>query len=1335
VIRYLIGKGLTLFAIASIVAAVLMTVIRLLLPYIGLYQQDIQRWLSDALDQPLRIKSVQAEWRGLGPLLQLHDIAFLDPHGGGVRASLAEASIAVDVPRSLLNGQLILGSLTVSGVSLSVIHHRDGSIAIAGLGAVAERNKVSADSGGAGAMLGWLFSQDHLALENSTIHWYDERFSQQDLQFINVNLELQNDDERHQFDGSASLPDNLGRRFSFAIDLLGDIFVAGGWSGHAYVNGAGLQTASLLNWLPLPGVRVDNGVAELRLWTEWQASRLQQLDGEVSIFGLQLSSVPAEAYPTLRTELLDSVSGRFHWQRQADGWQLDVNRFILGRHGEFWPQSNYHVAWSGSSSGDAAHGEPSAEESLTAEMAEVIDPAGAKSDDTDNAASEDEFLQISADYLRLDDVLALLQLSDTAMPTVRDALTNLQPSGELRNLRLQWHADSNRIAVDSEISAISLRPWKKFPGIGGLSGRLIADKRGGRLELDSHNLSFDSRPLFRQQLAIENLKGFVYWLHDSSGWHWSGRNLSVASADLAVDTDLDLDIPADGGTPYLDLVAGFVSRPHGVTNASTYLPVGIMHEKTVKWLDQALVNGTISNGGLVMQGPLNHFPYDNTDGRFEVRFVVEDGILDYAADWPRLDELETEIVFSGRRMSINAVSGKLLGADLDVVHASIDDLKAKPAQLRIVGDVNGSTVDVLKFLQVSPLRKRYGHYVDDVQASGHSRVDIDLLLPLAAGHKDTINGAVTLQDSGLVLAAGKVNLAALNGRIGFSDQGLQAEDISGKVMGLDARFSVTTADDSKVTTVAATGNAAIDEIRTIIDPPLFDQFSGRSDWRAQLQIPGKDGAGSTLQISSDLRGMATNLPPPLAKPIDQAMHLVAEMDLPAVLDRPVTAQLDDDISMIFALDGQMHMQRGEIRLADGPAKLPDGSGMRIAGVFPSFSFSQWIPIFKHASAASVKPAATATTTTDGVNQVDVSVADVELFHRHFTNASVRALWQGGSWQTQVDSEQLKGTAQIPVDAQTPLIMDMERMYLSSSGAAGTEQDDPRDWPPLHIQSQSFQYDGIDFGSLLVNASRGPAGLHMNELQLRSQDMDVQAHGDWLFANDKQFSSFTITFDSSNVGKSLSRLGYADTIKGGKGNFVINARWPGEPLAFALARLDGNMHLRIDNGRLLDVDPGVGRIFGLLSLQALPRRLILDFRDVFSKGFAFDKISGDFDVKNGQATTSNLIMKGPSAKIAAEGRVGLAEHDYDQLVTVVPDVAGTVPMITALTQGAGVGAVVLLLKKLLEPELDKVSMILYKVTGSWDDPQITRVENPEQLNADQQAGSDAAGATNKTGKQK
>jgi uncharacterized protein YhdP len=252
--------------------------------------------------------------------------------------------------------------------------------------------------------------------------------------------------------------------------------------------------------------------------------------------------------------------------------------------------------------------------------------------------------------------------------------------------------------------------------------------------------------------------------------------------------------------------------------------------------------------------------------------------------------------------------------------------------------------------------------------------------------------------------------------------------------------------------------------------------------------------------------------------------------------------------------------------------------------------------------------------------------------------------------------------------------------------------------------------------MALTASHNPAGLRLTELRLQSPIMVINAHGDWLVANKDHFSSFNIVFSSPNVGKALSRFGYVDTIKGGKGGITINARWPGAPLSFALARLDGNMHMSIDDGHLLEVDPGVGRVFGLLSLQTLPRRLILDFRDVFSKGFAFDRIAGDFDIKDGQALTSNLYMKGPAARIMVDGRVGLAERDYDQQVTVVPDVAATVPLITALTQGPGLGAAVLLLQKLLEPNIDKAATIQYTVTGSWENPTIKRL--PDEVSQPQ-----------------
>jgi len=1315
--RFLLSKVLTLSALLCIIVAVLLTLARLALPFASHYPEEIQHWVSVELGQSVKIKSLTAEWQGFGPLFNFNDLAFLDPASGGVRASLKQASIAIDIPASLFNAEWRFGNLTVSEVELSVIRQRDGSVAVAGMAGVAEENVANQDSGS--GLLNWLFSQDRLALAHSTIYWFDEHLAQGDLQFVNVNLELRNDGDRHQFDGSASLPNDLGRRFSFAVDLQGDIAVAGGWSAKAYLNGAGLQASSLLNWLPLAGVQVDSGVGEVRLWGEWEASRLQQLDGEMSAFGLHLSTRPSIVHKIIDTELLDSLSGRFSWKRKEAGWHFSIERLTLGRQGHFWPQGSYHLAWSDASLPTNSEHKlqiidgavASESQHLSVVDSEAQTPGDELLIEEPTAVSK---LKIWADYVQVDDVLSLLLLTDLPLEQLREAVDVLQPSGELSQLNLQLQPSTGQFAIDSDFADVSIQPWKRMPGISGLGGHVIADNNNGKVELHSQSMLFEAKPLFRQILPINTLQGIVQWQQIDESWYLSGRSLRVVNSDINLDADLDLLLPMNGQSPLLDLTVGFTSFPNAVGKASAYLPTGIMSKNTVRWLDHALVNGTVASGGFIFHGTLNRFPFVRTDGQFEVRLVVDGGVLDYASDWPRLEQLETEVYFAGREMAINGVSGSLLNAGLKGVQARIVDLSAKPAVLTVIGNAFGATADVLRFLQVSPLHERYGQYVDGVQASGDSTVSVDLQLPLSAGADSQVNGIVALQDSAFVLADGAVDLSELNGRLSFSSAGLAADDITGKVLGLDARFTVVTEGDDadRVTTVSGQGLANIDDVRQILDPPLFDQFSGYCDWQARVRIPGLEGAGVSLQVSSDLLGLATNLPVPLSKPADQVLPMVAELDFPVTLDRPVTVSLGDEVSIILDLDEHMQVQRGEFRFSDGAAQLPERPGVRVVGTLPEFSFSQWLPLFEHIATNSK-----GSSDIEGVNEVDATVADIELFHRHLDLATVQAQLKGSVWHTTIDAKQAKGTVQVPIDTDHPLIMDMEYLHIVSAGDAGStngEDDDPREWPPMRIESQSFHYDAIDFGTLALTASRNPAGLHLSELQMQAPELDIKARGDWLVAEDEQYSSFNITFNSTDVGKSMSRFGYADTIKGGKGEFAINARWPGNPISFALAQLDGNMQLRITDGRLLEVNPGVGRIFGLLSLQALPRRLILDFSDVFSKGFSFDRITGDFNVRSGQATTTNLIMKGPAAKIGMDGKIGLTDQTYDQLVTVVPDVAATVPMLTALTQGAGVGVVVLLLKKLLEPGIDKASMIVYKVTGPWDSPLVERIEEIEQL---------------------
>ena len=130
---------------------------------------------------------------------------------------------------------------------------------------------------------------------------------------------------------------------------------------------------------------------------------------------------------------------------------------------------------------------------------------------------------------------------------------------------------------------------------------------------------------------------------------------------------------------------------------------------------------------------------------------------------------------------------------------------------------------------------------------------------------------------------------------------------------------------------------------------------------------------------------------------------------------------------------------------------------------------------------------------------------------------------------------------------------------------------------------------------------------------------------------------------------------------------------------------------------------------MLSLQALPRRLLLDFRDVFSEGFAFDFVRGDARIEQGVLRTRNLQMKGVNAAVLMEGSADLARETQDLNVVVVPEInAGTASLLaTAVNPAVGLGT--FLAQLLLRQPLQSAATQQFHITGGWADPRVEKVE--------------------------
>jgi uncharacterized protein YhdP len=234
-------------------------------------------------------------------------------------------------------------------------------------------------------------------------------------------------------------------------------------------------------------------------------------------------------------------------------------------------------------------------------------------------------------------------------------------------------------------------------------------------------------------------------------------------------------------------------------------------------------------------------------------------------------------------------------------------------------------------------------------------------------------------------------------------------------------------------------------------------------------------------------------------------------------------------------------------------------------------------------------------------------------------------------------------------------------------------------------------------------------MHIDQLRTQAHSVQINAGGDWNGTPNNSHTHLRIDFAAENLGEMLGAFGYQGLVAGGKTSAQLDATWPGSPSGMDLANMDGKLSVNVSSGRIPEVAPGVGRLFGLVSVLELPRRLTLDFGDVFGKGLGFDSISGDFMLAHGNATTDNLKILSPAAAITVTGRTGLRAKDYDQQVLVIPHIGNSLPVVGAVVGGPiGVAAGVVV-QGILGHGLNHAASKRYRISGSWDKPVIVPLD--------------------------
>ncbi len=1358
-----------------------------IVPRIEEFRPRIEIEASRFLGVPVRIGAISARTVGLVPSFDLKQVTLLDPEG---RVALALPIVSVSLsPRSVLNGGF--EQLYIDRPELDVRRTAQGRFLVAGLdfSSIGEQEHKAKD---------WFFSQAEVVILGGRVRWTDEQRGMPALELGEVNFVARNTALSHTLRLDATPPAEWGGRFSLAASFRESLLaiqsrVWDDWEGTVYADFPRVDVSRLRRYADL-GVEVNEGHGALRIWSDWSKGQLGAVTAD-----LALDRVQATLGARLPPLILRSVAGRLAGTILPDGFEFSTQD--LGFHtddGIQWPGGNISVKY--------------------------LEPPGRE--------AKGEFRADRFDLFALSRIAGRLPIGQEAQA----ALAQHDPKGLVETFQAFWQGpwtSPSRYDIRGRVKGIELAarsstvqalgPEQRIdiPGIRGLTIDFEANQNGGSAKLAVQNGAillpgvFDDAVLLLDQLSAE------------AQWKLDGQRVSIQVPQMKFsNADGEGEAQASwrtGDTPHggvdarfpgvLDLRAS-MSRAEG-NRVYRYLPKVIPKEAR-EYVRDAVVAGRASNVKFRVKGDLLHFPFaDPRQGEFRISANVEDASFAYMPDryaadpadrWPALTQLSGELIFDRQSLQVKVAAGRVSGKpglQLGRTHALINDLTHEPV-VAVSGEVKGPLTDMLAFVAETPAAGLTRQALNKATATGSAEVKLQLSLPILALEKSKVQGSVMLPGNDVQMLPDTPALSRVRGTVNFSEQGVTLTGVSARMYGGEVRLEGESRTlpaasaaggpgrSETVLVLRAQGVAQVEALRRASELGFAAQLaryaSGSAAYSGVLTL----GRGvPEISLTSNLRGVAINLPPPFRKEADATLALRYEnvvtkfVAASSAQGQKSPAQLEDrllvDVGALASIQYLRDLSGDSAKVLRGSVQIGAATGEAAKlpehGVFASVRVDQidvgaWQSLLNPnpspglrsgldpGAAAGRRPATGETLVLSEASDYlpkTWSLHARELIYegRRLNDVAARGSVDGSFWRANVDARELSGQFEFRQGQGTNagrLHARLARLSLAATDAAQVEallESQPQSIPALDIVVEDFELRGKKLGRVEIDAvnrggdSAGAAELaafqgtprewRLNKLNLQMPEATLTASGNWAALGAQapvavmgadsaagrpartaasargQRTVMNFKLDVLDSGDLLGRLGMKDVVRKGKGRIEGQIAWLGSPLQMDYASMRGQFTVGFESGQFLKADPGIAKLLSVLSLQTLPRRLALDFRDVFSEGFAFDFVRGDVKIEQGVATTNNLQMKGVSAAVLMEGRADIARETQDISVVVVPEInAGTLSLVaTAINPAIGIGS--FLAQLFLRRPLIQAGTREFRIDGSWADPRVTRLE--------------------------
>ncbi|MFN8987892.1 MAG: YhdP family protein [Burkholderiales bacterium] len=1341
--------------LALLVAAILASLKYLVMPNIQGYEAALRAKVAEASGMEVSATSIEGGWSGFSPFVDLTGVELREPKGvksptrtaGSVALRLPAVRISLSIPY-LMVGQVRFSEVTIIQPELSLIRAADGFIYFAGR----PLNKKSEEPDD-GRLIDWLISQPSIDIQQATLTWRDDTHPAPELTFKQVGIRIDKSLGRHTFGFVATPPRGLAGpievrgklRFGKADANDEKPAEAMRWQvdGSIYAAARDANLAELRRHLNVPN-SWQSGVGTVRSWLELDSRSEGAQKLAVSKTATNNPTSPINPIKAIiadvaiinaRAQLADDASplsiakltGRLSYQRLEDGLRIGTNKL------EFRTREGVN--------------------SLPADFSLSLQSAG---------SVDKERGEITANGIDLKVMTSLLEYFPIGRE-LRQLAAKFGLRGAVKDIRFAWTGPLQKpktYTVKGTLVDFSSNLTESIPGVSGVSGSVEGSEKGGRYILNAKGVALDIPAIFRDTVRFDILEGRGGWQVDANQLSINFDGVKASNRDLSAQVSgkyqklrekPGVEIPLEKRLGTIDLTLRLTEV--NAQRLPTYLPNGAAN--TREYLEGAVRDGKVESAVLGLKGNLNQFPFHNgVGGNFTVRANLKDVDFRYLEGWPVANDIDAELLIDNTAIRVKVDKARFFNARVRNTQVVIADSHAWPFLLAIVGEADARAEDVSRYLRESPLVDGVGAFTKVVALEGPGKLNIDIKIPVgpapaATAPKDApkfrLSGKYSLNKGSAKLSFG-THISNLSGAISFTDKSVTSSNVTGVAFGSPIAIAISGGGEAGVVTDFA-GRLDVQQLGDLLPFSMPSQVDGNTDITGRVV---SSAAGLEVVVDSSLVGVTSALPVPLAKRPDEPRRLnlrLVNVGQPGAKIRLTVAGNASVGGTSDAASNRIEARFQRRRDAEGAAQFqglasvglpisetPLADGLWLMGNMKILDFDQWLAavnaFYPKPTTSAAAPAAPSDSLITGF---DFSLDRLNAYSRSFSEAKIRGRKSADranpTWAISVASKEAEGDLtwrSAAFNERGAVRARLKRLILlDDAGAASSVQPTAaelaaaeQDLPALDIVADEFTFKERWLGKLELKATPQAANWRIEQLLISNGHARMEMDGLWQRYGDpfappragpvKSLSTMNIKVDSTNLNALFAQFGFGDQIRGGRGGLEGKLSWPGHVYQFQTANLSGAFKVNAERGQFVKMDPGAAKLLGLMSLQSIPRRLTFDFRDLFSEGYAFDKIEGDLTITDGVMFAKKFDISGPAADVRMTGDIALPTERVNLTMTVAPRLS------TAAAIGAGVlvnplvGLGVLLGGEALKSPLERVLSVQYTVSGKWDNPDVERV---------------------------